>query len=128
MSSGPTAFSGCWRIDWMSAWDKKTIDLAGPAFILFDRSGGEFRFICVTGYMQCSFSQGRGAARVEFTWDGSDEMDEARGRGSATLKKDGSIKGRVCIHDGDDSEFTARRSDFDFSKSETPAPTRRRRQ
>jgi hypothetical protein len=44
---------------------------------------------------------------VEFTWDGNDEMDEARGDGWAELQADGSIIGQICFHGGDEASFTA---------------------
>lgn len=37
----------------------------------------------------------------------SDEMDPACGRGWAALEKDGKLSGRIFIHDGDSSAFTA---------------------
>jgi hypothetical protein len=39
----------------------------------------------------------------------SDEMDHASGDGWAKPQKDGSLKGKIRFHDGDDSTFKARR-------------------
>jgi hypothetical protein len=35
-------------------------------------------------------------------------MDEASGDGWAELQPDGSLKGQICFHDGDEADFTAR--------------------
>ena len=123
-NNAPTAFAGCWRITEMELWDQDAIDTIGPAFISFGGSGGGFRFICVEGDLHCKFSQKRGRSHAEWTWNGQDEMDPASGRGWATLQQDGSLKGR--IH-GDNSAFTATRSDDDLSGSQSPALRRQRR-
>jgi len=44
---------------------------------------------------------------VEFTWEGNDECDPASGRGWAVLEEDGSLRGRIFFHHGNDSGFTA---------------------
>jgi len=59
-----------------------------------------------------------GRPYVEFTWDGNDECDPASGRGWAKLEKDGSLKGRIYIHDGDDSGFKA----IPFGEETNPSP------
>jgi hypothetical protein len=43
---------------------------------------------------------------VEFSWEGNDECDPANGRGWAVLEEDGSLRGRIFFHFGDDSRFT----------------------
>lgn len=80
-------------------------DRGEPAYIVFDKTGGEFAMGCLTGsiYGAC-----KGDA-VEFTWDGNDEMDEASGNGWAELQDDGSLHGEVCLECGDDIPFIARR-------------------
>ena len=81
-------------------------DMAGAgSCILFDGDGGEFVLNCLTGSIH-------GACKsdaVEFEWSGNDEMDEASGDGWAELQPDGSIEGEICIHNGDDIPFIARR-------------------
>ena len=47
---------------------------------------------------------------VEFTWDGSDEMEPANGHGWAEMQDDGSLEGEICLESGDDIPFIARRS------------------
>ncbi|HEY2514390.1 MAG TPA: hypothetical protein VGI39_26175, partial [Polyangiaceae bacterium] len=59
------------------------------------------------GEMDCEFEEDR----VDFTWAGNDEMDEASGRGWAIIKKDGTLRGRIAFHHGDKSSFVARRQE-----------------
>ena len=96
---------GRWRITQMELWDRAYLDMMEPAYIAFDgRSGGEFSFGCVTARLHCR----KTPSRVEFTWKGNDEMDEASGDGWAELHKDGALTGEIRFHDGDDSTFKAR--------------------
>ena len=81
-------------------------DMAGAgSYILFDENGGEFALDCLTGsiYGACE------GETVEFEWDGNDEMDTASGTGWVELRDDGSLKGEIHLHNGDDIPFTARR-------------------
>ncbi|HTQ75714.1 MAG TPA: hypothetical protein VMI74_15650 [Burkholderiales bacterium] len=104
----PGAFLGRWRIRAMELWDAEAFDLAAPARIEFrgDRSG-EFHFIAVDGWMDCRFGKRDGAPLVEFSWQGSDEGDEALGRGWAIIDGAGKLTGRIFFHQGDDSAFEA---------------------
>lgn len=99
------SLKGRWRIVQTQLWDKDYLDMMEPAYIAFDgRSGGEFAFGCVTGQLHCR----KAPSRVEFTWVGHDEMDEASGDGWAELDKDGALTGEIRFHNGDDSTFKAR--------------------
>jgi hypothetical protein len=110
-----SSLKGKWRIVEMELWDTDFIDLVGPGFISFDGKGrGEFGFGAVTGSMDCSDTP----AGADFTWAGSDEMDEASGEGWAELQDDGTLIGEIAFHNGDESSFRAR----PFDK-----PARRRR-
>lgn len=103
----PAPFVGRWRIHSMEVWDRDAFELLGPAYLEFEKDGlGEFRFIAVQGQMDCRFGTRDGKALVEFSWDGRDERDPASGRGWAVLDGD-ALAGRICIHLGDDSAFTA---------------------
>jgi len=96
---------GKWRIVEMPDFEADFPDMTEPAYIFFDgQGGGEFAFGCVTGAIYGAAD----ANAVEFTWDGNDEMDEARGDGWAELQSDGSITGQICFHGGDEADFTAR--------------------
>ena len=97
---------GKWRITEMPDYEDDFPDMMEPAYILFeDHGSGEFAFGCVTGQI---FGGGDTAA-VEFHWSGNDEMDEALGHGCADLQPEGSLKGQICFHGGDEANFTGRR-------------------
>ncbi|MBL9087411.1 MAG: hypothetical protein JNM10_09730 [Planctomycetia bacterium] len=105
----PTPFVGRWRIESMELWDRDAFDLLGPAHFTFEEDGlGTFRFIAVEGQIDCRFGSRDEKALVEFSWGGHDEADMASGRGWAVLDGD-VLKGRIYIHLGDDSAFTAAR-------------------
>lgn len=97
---------GKWRIVGMDLWDRDYLDLVEPAYIEFDaRGGGEFAFGAVQGSLDLWYAP----LSIDFTWVGSDEMDEVSGAGSAELAEDGTMTGEIRFHHGDESEFTARR-------------------
>ncbi len=99
---------GRWRISEMELWDQDAIDLIGPGYIYFDATNqsSTFQFIAVEGWLDCRFAERDGVPAVEFSWEGNDELDPASGRGWAVLEGD-VLKGRIFIHRGDDSGFTA---------------------
>jgi transposase len=73
-----SALIGKWRIVEMALWDNDYLDMLEPAYIQFQRSGlGEFKFGCVVGGLDCTLFPDA----VEFTWEGSDEMDPVSGDG-----------------------------------------------
>jgi hypothetical protein len=102
------SLSGRWRIVETELWDCDVLDLVGSAFIEFggDESGS-FGFIAVQGWMDCREAPREGRPGVEFSWEGNDECDPASGRGWAVLEADGSLRGRIFFHLGNDSGFTA---------------------
>lgn len=61
--------------------------------------------------MDCHSGQRDGRPCVEFTWEGNDESDPASGRGWAALEEDGSLRGHIYFHLGDDSGFWAVRAE-----------------
>jgi hypothetical protein len=103
--------AGNWRIVEMDLWDRDAIDLVGAAFIEIntDRTG-RFCFIAVDGYLDCRDAEDRDRPAVEFTWEGNDECDPASGRGWAQLESDGTLRGHIFFHLGDDSGFRAVRN------------------
>ena len=110
------AFVGYWRITGMEVWDNDYLDLVVLAHITFDPEGsediegggsGRFQFGAVDGWPDCRFSEGDGAPFVEFSWYGSDDSDDACGRGLPSVTRVGSMTGHPFTHDGDDSPFTA---------------------
>jgi hypothetical protein len=97
---------GKWRITRMPDYEADYPDMMEPAYILFGKHGsGEFAFGCVTGHIHGVAE----ADAVAFSWDGNDEMDEASGDGWAELQPDGSLKGEICFHNGDEAVYIARR-------------------
>lgn len=101
------SLGGKWRIVAMPDYVAGYPDMLEPAFIKFDEDGsGAFAFGCVTGCIQGS---GASTARIDFSWNGNDEMDQVDGEGWAELQSDGTIHGQICFHNGDDANFTARR-------------------
>ncbi len=96
---------GKWRIVKMPDYTSDFPDTVEPAYIFFNgKGGGEFAFGCVTGAIHGADD----GDAIEFSWEGNDEMDEACGDGWAELQPDGSIKGQICFHGGDEASFTAR--------------------
>ena len=85
---------GRWRVVETPGYD---MAVAG-AYILFDEDGGEFAFDCLTGSIHGACE----GDAVEFGWLGNDEMEAANGDGWAELQDDGSLKGEICILNGDD--------------------------
>lgn len=120
------AFLGRWRITEMEVWDQDAFDLLGPAHFTFDDDAlGNFRFIAVEGDMDCRFGAKDGKPLVEFSWNGADENDPACGRGWAIVD-DETMTGRIYIHRGDDSAFTAKRQEL-AQPSQARGARRRRR-
>jgi hypothetical protein len=92
---------GRWRVVETPGYD---MAVAG-AYILFDEGGGEFAFGCLTG----SIHGGCDGDAAEFDWQGNDETEPANGDGWAELQNDGSLEGEICLLNGDDVPFVARR-------------------
>ncbi|MGA3125029.1 MAG: hypothetical protein ABSF69_30180 [Polyangiaceae bacterium] len=61
---------------------------------------------CLLAYVNCRPTK----AGVSFTWEGAWEFDQLSGTGSVTLGKDGRLKGRIKIKDGDASTFVGERA------------------
>ena len=108
---------GGWRIDEMDLWDREALNLVVPAFFEL-RAGGRgcFGFIAVEGDLDCRYADVDGRPRVEFTWEGNDEGDACSGRGWAQLESDGTLRGRIFFHAGDDSGFLAVREAAESSR------------
>jgi hypothetical protein len=94
---------GRWRVVGTPGYDMA----AAGAYILFDEVGGEFVIDCLTGSIHLACD----GDAVQFSWDGNDEMEPAHGDGWAELQDDGSLEGEICLVNGDDIPFIARRSD-----------------
>ena len=94
----------------MDLWRQKEVDLAAPGFFEFDRGhGGSFGFIAVQGCVDWRDTCRDGRPGAEFSWEGFDEGDPASGRGWVVIEGDGSLRGHIFFHLGDDSAFRAKR-------------------
>jgi len=116
----PPAWCGRWRIVETELWDADFLDMDGPAHVGFEAEAiGWLQFGMVKGDLDCRFSTRDGRPLVEFTWEGADEGEHVCGRGWALLSHDDKLHGRIFMHCGDDSSFTA-------SREAPPAQPRRR--
>lgn len=74
------AFKGRWGIAEMDVWDNDDLDLAEPAHITFEGDNdGSFAFVAVTGEIDVRYGSRDGSACAEFTWEGFDDAEPARG-------------------------------------------------
>ena len=106
------SFAGRWRIVGMDLWDQEDVDLVAPGFIEFGADQtGSFGFIAVRGGIDWREAPRDGYPGLEFSWEGYDECDPTTGRGWAVLEDDGSLRGHIYFHLGDDSGFHAVRDD-----------------
>ena len=110
MASVKNPFVGEWRIVWMEAWDTEYVDMEVPAFIAIRRDQtGEFQFGLVRGEIDGRLALQDGSPRFSFSWAGSQEMDDACGRGWVVLEGD-QLVGHLYLHMSDDSAFRASRA------------------
>jgi hypothetical protein len=102
-------FLGWWRIVATELWASDDLDLAGQAHLTLERNGlGQMALLAIEAELDYRTCGRDGNPAVEFTFAGSDEGDRISGRGWAILEGD-ELRGRIFIHHGDDSGFTARR-------------------
>ena len=93
----------------MELWDRDYLDLDGPAHITFDKGRlGSFQFGAVRGWIDYRVATEATAAKIEFSWEGSNDNDPSCGRGWAMIA-DEQLVGRLYFHNGDDSAFVAER-------------------
>jgi hypothetical protein len=105
-----TAVVGRWRIVEMDLWAQEDVDLVAPGFVEFEQDHiGGLAFIAVEGRIDWRAAPRDGHPGVEFSWMGFDEGDPASGRGWAVVEADGSLRGHIFFHLGDDSGFRAER-------------------
>jgi hypothetical protein len=65
---------------------------------------GEFQFGTVHGEIDYRVEPYQETERLEFSWEGEDDMDPVSGWGWAIIK-DGQLQGRISFHEEDDSGF-----------------------
>lgn len=100
------SLKGKWRIVEMPDFEADYPDMVEPAYILSkDNGSGEFAFGCCTGHIwEASSTE---ATSIDFSWDGSDEMTEVSGDGSAELQPDASLRREIEYRHGDEFTFIA---------------------
>ena len=66
----------------------------------------------MTGFLDGDLEAIDDVERFSFTWEGSDEMDEASGSGWLKLadEDENEVEGCIDLHQGDRSGFKARRA------------------
>ena len=82
--------AGRWRITAMTERDNDFIDAEVPGYIHFGKDGlGDFQF----GYVRCDIdwreTEREGEPAVEFSFEGTDEMDPCSGRGWGVVTNPG---------------------------------------
>ena len=102
-------YVGKWRIKEMEMWDQDFIDpVTEGHFTFYDDESGNFQFGAVEGQIDYRIEDYGESMRLEFSWDGSDDMGPASGRGWAII--DGNvINGKIYFHMGDSSSFKAKK-------------------
>lgn len=103
--------AGTWHITEMENWDEDYFNMEVQAYIEIDQRGsGDFQFGLVTGQIDGEIVKDESGEKLEFTWDGSDENDEASGSGWLRLKDKNTLAGKFKLHQGDSSLFSAKRA------------------
>ena len=102
-------FEGTWHIYEMESWDEDYFNMEVQAFIeIMSECRGRFQFGLVRGTLDIDEIGGDG--RIDFTWDGADENEEASGGGWLKLKDKNTLEGKIKLHDGDSSTLLAKRA------------------
>jgi hypothetical protein len=93
----------------MEMWDQEYVNMEVPEHFTFMKDGtGHFQFGLVQGEMDCRIETVYDRERIEFSWEGQEELEIASGRGWAVIENK-ELHGRIFFHLGDDSTFRARR-------------------
>ena len=93
----------------MELWDIDFIDMETEGYFQFDKDEmGYFQFGLVQGQIDYKIERIDEIERLEFSWEGQDENDDAIGRGWA-IRKNAYIEGRFYFHLGDNSAFKAKK-------------------
>lgn len=99
-------FVGVWHIYEMEQWEEDYCNMEVQAYIEVKPDfTGKFQFGLVSGWMDCELDD----ERLEFTWVGNEECDEAQGSGWLKLKDEKTLQGKIKFHEGDSSLLMARR-------------------
>lgn len=102
----PHEYKGWWRIIETSQWVNDGIDSCGTALLSLTGRADRLRMFVLLAHVNCKPTK----AGVSFTWEGAWEFDQVSGTGSVKLGKDGRLKGKIKVKNGDDSTFIAERT------------------
>jgi hypothetical protein len=97
---------GWWRITETSRWTNDYLDSLGPAMLSLTGYGDRLRMHCLLAYVKARPTK----SGASFSWEGAWEYDQLSGSGNVRLGKDGRLRGRIKIKDGDESTFIAERA------------------
>ncbi len=103
----PAELAGWWRIVDTGTWGSQDLDIVGPALLSLTGSGDRLRMFVLLAYVNAKPTK----TGVSFTWEGAWEFDQVSGSGTATLGRDGRLRGRIRIKEGDGSTFVAERAE-----------------
>ena len=106
MSEIPHEYQGWWRITETSTWGSEDLDIVGTALLSLTGNADRLRMFVLLAYVNCKATK----AGVSFTWEGAWEFDQVSGTGSVKLGKDGRLRGKFKIKNGDESTFLAERT------------------
>ncbi|NOY92748.1 MAG: hypothetical protein GXP55_16280 [Deltaproteobacteria bacterium] len=115
-SSIPPEYRGWWRIVDTGTWNNDGLDVLGPALISLTGHGDRLRMHCLLAYVNVRPTK----TGMSFTWEGAWEYDQISGAGSVKLAKDGRLRGKIRIKNGDHSTFLAERADEPSAPIEGP--------
>lgn len=115
-SSIPAEYRGWWRIVETGTWVNDGLDILGPALLSLTGHGDRLRMHCLLAYVNVKPTK----TGVSFSWEGAWEYDPMSGTGTARIGKDGRLRGKIRIKDGDDSTFVAERADAPSEPIEEP--------
>lgn len=98
-------WTGRWRIASMEMWDQDFVDAEVPGYFNLKKSlRGDFQFGYVYGELDLEVNEEGESVRIDFTFEGNDEMDPCSGRGVIHITE-GKGKGKLYFHRGDHSGF-----------------------
>jgi hypothetical protein len=110
----PVELAGWWRIIETVTWGSEDLDVLGPALLSLTGDGDRLRMFVLLAYVNAKPT----SAGVSFTWRGAWEYDQVSGTGRVAVGRDGRLRGRIKIKDGDESTFVAERAEA----PDTPIP------
>jgi hypothetical protein len=103
----PPEYRGWWRIVETGTWANDYLDDLGPALLSLTGDDDRLRMHYLLAYVNAQAT----TTGVSFMWMGAWEYDQMSGTGSVKLGKDGRLKGKIKIKDGDESTFIAVKTD-----------------